>query len=144
VRRKIFVPIHESSVAKCGHDGVAESRTINSGSMAERRTEDDEILTVGQVCNFKTPVANDLQASPEWRDSGMAGRKQLAVSEFGDYEALRKKRCVAANNQDSACDIAEGKWQSQSHPYGISESKTKIQNLFNYPIRPIQYRTRNC
>jgi len=49
VRLNIFVPVDESSVARSGHDGVAESGTINPGNMAERRTEDDEILTVGQV-----------------------------------------------------------------------------------------------
>ena len=45
----IFVPLDESSVARSGHDGVAESSTINSGDMAESRTGHDEILTVGQV-----------------------------------------------------------------------------------------------
>ena len=49
MRRKIFVPVDESSVARSGHDGVAESGTINPGDMADSRTEDDEILTVGQV-----------------------------------------------------------------------------------------------
>jgi excisionase family DNA binding protein len=49
VRRKIFVPVDESSVARSGHDGVAESGTINPGDMADSRTEYDEILTVGQV-----------------------------------------------------------------------------------------------
>jgi excisionase family DNA binding protein len=49
VRQKIFLPVDESSVARSGRDGAAESCTINPGNMAERRTEDDEILTVGQV-----------------------------------------------------------------------------------------------
>jgi excisionase family DNA binding protein len=49
VRRKIFVPVDESSIAIPGHDGVAESGTINPGDMAANRTEGDEILTVGQV-----------------------------------------------------------------------------------------------
>jgi excisionase family DNA binding protein len=49
VRRKIFVPVDESSVARSGHDGIAESGTIKPGDMADSRTEDDEILTVGQV-----------------------------------------------------------------------------------------------
>ena len=49
MRRKIFVPVDESSIARSGRDGVAESGTINPGGMAENRTDDDEILTVGQV-----------------------------------------------------------------------------------------------
>jgi excisionase family DNA binding protein len=49
VRRKIFVPVDESSVARSGHDGVAESGTINPDDMAANNTEDDEILTVRQV-----------------------------------------------------------------------------------------------
>ena len=49
MRRKIFVPVDESSVARSGHDGVAESGTINPGDMAESKREGDEILTVGQV-----------------------------------------------------------------------------------------------
>jgi excisionase family DNA binding protein len=49
VRRKIFVPVDESSVARSGHHGVAESGTIHSDDMAESRRDDDEILTVGQV-----------------------------------------------------------------------------------------------
>src|SRR5262245_36012394 len=50
VRWKIFVPVDESGMARSGHDGVAESGTINPGNMAERRTEDDdEILTAEQV-----------------------------------------------------------------------------------------------
>jgi excisionase family DNA binding protein len=48
-RRKIFMPMDESSIAIPGHDGVAESSTINPGDMAESRTGHDEILTVGQV-----------------------------------------------------------------------------------------------
>jgi len=49
VRRKIFVPVDESSVARSGHNGVAESGTINSGDMVANRIVDDEILTVRQV-----------------------------------------------------------------------------------------------
>jgi excisionase family DNA binding protein len=49
VRRKIFVPVDESSIAGSDHDGVAQSGTINPGDMAESRKEDDEILTVSQV-----------------------------------------------------------------------------------------------
>jgi excisionase family DNA binding protein len=49
VRRKIFVPVDESSVARSGHNGVAESGTINSGDMVANRIVDDEILTVSQV-----------------------------------------------------------------------------------------------
>jgi excisionase family DNA binding protein len=49
VRRKIFVPVDESSIARSGHDGVAESSTINPGDMAANGIEGDEILTVGQV-----------------------------------------------------------------------------------------------
>jgi excisionase family DNA binding protein len=49
VRRKIFVPINESSIARSGYDGAAESGTINPGDMAASGTQDDEILTVAQV-----------------------------------------------------------------------------------------------
>ena len=48
-RRKIFASVYESSIAGSGHDGVAQSGTINPGDMAESRKEDDEILAVGQV-----------------------------------------------------------------------------------------------
>ena len=43
------MPMDESSIAIPGHDGVAESSTVNPGDMAESTTEDDEILTVRQV-----------------------------------------------------------------------------------------------
>jgi excisionase family DNA binding protein len=49
VRCKIFVPVNASSVARSGHDGVAESGTIHPGDMAANCTENDEILTVSQV-----------------------------------------------------------------------------------------------
>jgi excisionase family DNA binding protein len=49
VRRNIFVPVDESSVA-FGHGGVGESGDdSNTRDMAANSIEDDEILTVGQV-----------------------------------------------------------------------------------------------
>jgi hypothetical protein len=52
VSRKIFVPADESSFARSGYDGVADSGTIDPGDMAENRAEGGEILTVRQVSNL--------------------------------------------------------------------------------------------
>jgi len=80
---------------------LARSSTrLTVGDMAANRIEDDEILTVRQVSKLlKTPPENDLQACPEWQDSGAAARKKLAVFEGGDNEVFRKKGCLAARNQ---------------------------------------------
>ena len=66
-RRKIFASVYESSIAGSGHDGVAQSGTINPGDMAESRKEDDEILTNRRtgLQAPKTTPENDLQACPE-------------------------------------------------------------------------------
>jgi hypothetical protein len=51
VRHKILVPVDESGVVPSSHDGLAESDPLTSVNMAERRTEDDDMLTVGRFLN---------------------------------------------------------------------------------------------
>jgi excisionase family DNA binding protein len=47
-----LLPVDESNVA-FGHDGIGESGDdSNTRNMAASKTEDDEILTVGQVSKF--------------------------------------------------------------------------------------------
>jgi hypothetical protein len=46
--RYCHLSVDESRIAGSGHDSVGEAGTINPGGMAESRTDDDEILTVGE------------------------------------------------------------------------------------------------